>query len=359
MAKNVLQKRWNGTDYDEIHPITTATNVITSDGSSVEGRLADVDELADDMDNVKPRVNTLESVSANRDGYGVTAGTATAYTLTLAPVPALAAGLRITANLHANNGATPTINVNGLGARPIRKPNGTAPAAGLLKAGGIYTLVYDGTTAFILTGEGGEYGTAVAADVLAGKTIGTESGLVAGTMVDRGSPTITPGVANQSLQAGRYTGGVVQGDSDLVPANIRANVDLFGVTGTLVEGKRRYGGSVSVSAGATSITVPDLPFVPTRVIAKLMHAPGGGVNNIYSFVGGYNLLQNDGGSAASTQSLNKCRVYTSWNFNNNILSSASINSFNVDPVTINGNSFTVAQIPTRPESWMLYWEASE
>lgn len=41
MAKNVLQKHWNGTSWDEIHPITKAANVIANNGQSVESHLAE------------------------------------------------------------------------------------------------------------------------------------------------------------------------------------------------------------------------------------------------------------------------------------------------------------------------------
>lgn len=39
--KNILIKKRNGTTWDELYPITTANNVKTSDGSSVEAHLAD------------------------------------------------------------------------------------------------------------------------------------------------------------------------------------------------------------------------------------------------------------------------------------------------------------------------------
>lgn len=121
--------------------------------------------------------------------YGTTAGTGTAYTVSLSPAPTeLTTGMRVTVKLNVANGANPTINVNGLGAKAIRRVDGTAPPSGFLKSGGVYTLVYDGTN-FILQGEGGEYGTAVASDVLAGKTIGTQNGLVTGTMPNRSGQT--------------------------------------------------------------------------------------------------------------------------------------------------------------------------
>ncbi|MBJ6362086.1 hypothetical protein JFN88_12495 [Paenibacillus sp. MAHUQ-46] len=97
-----------------------------------------------------------KQLSNNRNGYGTTAGTGTAYTLTLSPVPTLVEGLRVTVKFHTANGANPTLNVNSNSNRSILKPNGSAPAAGQLKANSVYTLVYNGTD-FILQGDGGDY----------------------------------------------------------------------------------------------------------------------------------------------------------------------------------------------------------
>ena len=39
MAKNVLQRHWDGTKFVEIHPVTKALNVFTSDGQSIEQKV--------------------------------------------------------------------------------------------------------------------------------------------------------------------------------------------------------------------------------------------------------------------------------------------------------------------------------
>lgn len=38
MAKNVLQKHWDGTKYVEIHPVTKSTNVFNSEGKSIQAQ---------------------------------------------------------------------------------------------------------------------------------------------------------------------------------------------------------------------------------------------------------------------------------------------------------------------------------
>ncbi|WP_055108950.1 hypothetical protein [Paenibacillus ihumii] len=170
-------------------------------------------------------------------GYGVTTNSGNAYSVKPTPAPtALVEGLRVTVRINAANTGAATLNVNGLGARNILKGNGNAVAAGNLKSNSVYTLVYSGT-AFILQGEGGEYGTAVAADVLKGKTIGTESGIITGTMANNGAQIITPSTVNKAIPAGHHNGsGYVIGDPDLISSNIRSGIDIFGVSGNVSPG---------------------------------------------------------------------------------------------------------------------------
>ncbi|MEK3664017.1 hypothetical protein NSQ29_31220 [Paenibacillus sp. FSL F4-0236] len=184
----------------------------------------------------------------NNTGFGTTAGTATAYTITLSPVPTtLIAGLKFSFKTHIASGVNPTLNPNVLGAKAIKKPNGNAATLAL---NGVYTVVYDGT-AFILQGEGGDYGTATAADVLAGKTIGTEGGLIDGAIVQRGA---TDGYTNSvsaawaagggcwvRIPAGAYLKATAVGnpeirvtDPNVVPANWLRGVSMFGQDGAIV-----------------------------------------------------------------------------------------------------------------------------
>lgn len=161
-------------------------------------------------------------------GFGTTTNSGNAYSVTVNPTPvALVAGLRITVKINAANTGAATINVNGLGAKSILKANGNAVTSGSLKANSVYTLVYNGS-AFILQGEGGEYGTATAADVRSTKTIGTEAGLVSGSLVTRASSalTITPTPTDQVFQPGIYDGTItVKG------ANVRTTPDLSWLIG--------------------------------------------------------------------------------------------------------------------------------
>jgi hypothetical protein len=79
-------------------------------------------------------------------GNLVTAGSSTVYTLTTNQVfTALTDGIMVVARMDETSGATPTLNVDGLGAKSIAGVYGTAIGTGGLRAGGVYTFVYDST----------------------------------------------------------------------------------------------------------------------------------------------------------------------------------------------------------------------
>ncbi|MFX4261048.1 phage tail protein [Pelotomaculum propionicicum] len=163
--------------------------------------------------------------------YAIASGATNVYIVTLNPVPAsYTEGMAIAIKISIENTGASTVNVNGLGVKSIKKPNGNDVSAGNLKAGSIYTLRYNGTN-FILQGEGGG-GTATTGDVLAGKTFTNDSGEQAGAMPNRGAVVLTPGTTNQAITAGYHNGsGYVLGDADLISANIKAGVNIFGVAG--------------------------------------------------------------------------------------------------------------------------------
>lgn len=215
-------------------------------------------------------------------GYGVATGSANAYEVTLNPAPtAYVEGMAIAVKINVDNTGPSTINVNGLGAKAIKKPNGNDVSAGNLKAGSIYTLRYNGTN-FILQGEGGG-GTAQPADVLSGKTFTNDSGEQTGTMPNRGAMIITPSTSDQPIPAGYHNGnGVVKGDPDLIPANIKQGVDIFGVTGSLVPltNEKKYaegtGSGTTDFYGKAGISA-NLGFQPSLVLVEA-YLVGNGVN---------------------------------------------------------------------------------
>lgn len=99
--------------------------------------------------------------------YGQDGGTANAMSVTLNPVPQLNNGLtvRVRKSAASNSGAT-TLNVNGLGARPVVRMNGTALALNDLLANMPFQVIYDTALAsWVLTnfqgGAGGGGGVAI------------------------------------------------------------------------------------------------------------------------------------------------------------------------------------------------------
>jgi hypothetical protein len=184
--------------------------------------------------------------------YAPDTGTANAKVITLNPAPtAYVEGMGVSfKNLVLNTGAV-TINVNGLGAKAILKSNGGTIASGNLKANSIYTLRYN-DTAFILQGEGGEYGTAVASQVRAGTTIGTESGIVAGTLAVQatGAQTVTPTGSNIVKSAGIYDGPITVAGVVVPVANLKVGSTVAGQAGTMpVIGADTLAGAISPTSG--------------------------------------------------------------------------------------------------------------
>lgn len=143
--------------------------------------------------------NTTHAANNSHIPFAVTTGTANTYAVTISPAPtSLTAGLGLAVQINVASTGAATINVNGLGAKSILTSKGSALPAGKLALNGIYTLRYNGT-AFILQGEGGEYGTAAAAQVLYGSSVGTEAGLVSGSLAPRMPNLIYNGAFSNNL----------------------------------------------------------------------------------------------------------------------------------------------------------------
>jgi hypothetical protein len=97
-------------------------------------------------------------------------------------------------------------------------------------------------------------------DVVAGKTYwslrtdgsgGSTWGARTGTMPDQGALTYLPGTSNQTVAKGYHDGlGYVEGDADLVAANVKEGVQLFGVNGA-------FAGSLPAPVPKTGQTISD------------------------------------------------------------------------------------------------------
>lgn len=85
---------------------------------------------------------------------GTTAGSSTAFTFTTANLVALNDRLALLVYFHTNSGASPTLNVNTLGAKSLyRQSNGAQiTTGGVLVTGEPYPVIYDGISKFFVIG---------------------------------------------------------------------------------------------------------------------------------------------------------------------------------------------------------------
>jgi hypothetical protein len=164
----------------------------------------------------------MASAAMYRDdtsGALVTAGTSTAYTLTTNQVfAALTAGYEIAFTVSAANGTPVTLNVDGLGAKPLRANPGTALPAGALAIDTIHRATYK-------TSNSGEWilhsPAAVASATVAGVIeLATDAETITGTATNR---ALTP--ANLRSMSGTYTptgtGVTNVTDVNIVPSQFR------------------------------------------------------------------------------------------------------------------------------------------
>ena len=194
---------------------------------------------------------------------GTTTNSGNNYSIATPAISSLTAGMAIAVKINADSTGACTLNWNGKGAKPIKKANGTDVTN--LKAGGIYTLRYDGTN-FILQGEGAS-GNATASDLLSGKTATTDAGEIVGTIPLKGAQTYTPGTTNQEISAGQYLSGAqtIKGDANLVASNIRSGKSIFGVNGSLTPANFATGEADRTDYGDYRVITVSLNFKPDYV----------------------------------------------------------------------------------------------
>lgn len=68
--------------------------------------------------------------------------------------------------------------------------------------------------------------------LLTGNVMFTREGKVRGTMKNNGSLAFIPATTSQSIPSGYTAGGTIEGDSNLIAGNIRADKTIFGIAGT-------------------------------------------------------------------------------------------------------------------------------
>ncbi|WP_342535419.1 hypothetical protein MHI04_06390 [Lysinibacillus sp. FSL K6-1151] len=182
---------------------------------------ANLDKIDTEMKRIEDAIQPISPTDSVK-WLGTVAGTANALTVTHAAITSYSDGLGVSFAANANSTVATTLDINGLGAIPIKKANGTAVTN--LKAGGVYTLRYRGS-AFILQGEGGEYGNATEIDVAKGKTFGTDDGLKTGTATISKLPPFIPNM--QKI----YTSGELR-SWNWLSTPVFARKGFFGIAST-------------------------------------------------------------------------------------------------------------------------------
>lgn len=90
--------------------------------------------------------NLQAATTATTINFAADAGSTDTYVITLAPVPAAyVTGMMITFTANTANTGAASINVNGLGAKALKKAVSTDPGDNFIKAGSVVVAVYDGT----------------------------------------------------------------------------------------------------------------------------------------------------------------------------------------------------------------------
>lgn len=233
-------------------------------------------ELKNQADQVDAHTKSISHVPH----LGTTTNADDVYSITT--TEAIGDNQKFSVKFNVVSTGTPTLSINGEAAIPIKKQNGNNAKV----YASVYTLFKDGSV-FTLLGEGGEYGTATSDQVLKGYTVGTETGVIQGTIPDYSTyPSDTLGYVAAVSARGDYGGDVVvepptgyyksgtnangfgailARDEEYVPESIAVGKSIFGVNGTftsdatvtesdMLAGKIGYGNGLKVIGNIPVLT---------------------------------------------------------------------------------------------------------
>ena len=123
-----------------------------SDGNPLQGILGTIVNAAFLNKIFSHRHDGLDQDGSAPLDYAVDQGAANVYVVALAPaLPNHIEGLPIHFKADNSNTGASTLNINGLGAKSIVMPDGSALSAGTIKAGQIVTVIYTGAAYMIVS----------------------------------------------------------------------------------------------------------------------------------------------------------------------------------------------------------------
>lgn len=218
-------------------------------------------------DSSRAGMSVLAKWLADTNGSLTTAGTSTAYTLTTNTVfttLALMDKQTLTFTMSATSGVTPTLNVDGLGAKVIRNATGVALPTGALISGSVYRATYFNTAGeWLLHNQVGAYGPIVVTGTFSASGAVTFSSTLALTgdfAVNTNKFTVAASSGN-TLVAGTFTSTGAGTFSSTLSAvgDFAINTNKFNVTAasgnTTIAGTLGVTGTTTVAAVASSSSV--------------------------------------------------------------------------------------------------------
>jgi hypothetical protein len=209
-----------------------------SSNASADSNVNWAEGMAPSAINNSARAEMASAAMWRDDNAGMitTGGTSTAYTATSNQTLSLSDGATITLQMSATSGASPTLNVDSTGAKPIQGVSGTAIPTGRLLINAIYTFVYrSGADAWIVHGNfaPNEFASGVA------MVFYQDSAPTGWTIVTTNTNDVALRIVSGS-GAGGGTGGALAGTTaftsvfaarTILKANLPAyNLDLTGIT---------------------------------------------------------------------------------------------------------------------------------
>ncbi|OWJ67452.1 hypothetical protein BWR60_09610 [Inquilinus limosus] len=217
---------------------------------------------------------------------GTTAGTSSSYTLAMTPpIAAYTTGRIYTFNVHVDNSPSCLLNIDGKGAKPIRKTDGGLLEIGDLRTGTTYEVVDIGTSFRMLSPWGADRGSAALRDV------GTASGNL--PEIANGS-----GQFNAAVDAAHKTLDNLSGDG--VRRTTWASIAFGGAGNTIAT----FGGAAVVrnGPGLYTISFPSIGGGHAHVSITIDHSPTGENAQSYVVAGtrtatGVQIVTNNGNSS--------------------------------------------------------------